>query len=140
MGPYRGGQDQYIRIPYADFNALKLPPSKEHESDFILLRRHLPTGWHGVSLPGFKPGDTIAVFGAGPVGLTAAYSAQLRGASRIYVVGRVPERLEASHRLLVFGLPQWHSTIAQTKNGTSSRGVRQDIKGNRPERRKELDS
>jgi hypothetical protein len=37
MGPYRGGQAQYIRIPYADFNALKLPPGKEHESDFILL-------------------------------------------------------------------------------------------------------
>lgn len=44
MGPYRGGQAQYIRIPYADFNALILPPGKEHESDFILLADIFPTG------------------------------------------------------------------------------------------------
>ena len=99
MGPYRGGQAQYIRIPYADFNALKLPPGKEHENDFILLADIFPTGWHGVSLSGFKPGETIAIFGAGPVGLMAAYSAQLRGASATYVVDRVPERLAAAKKI-----------------------------------------
>ena len=85
MGPYRGGQAQYIRIPYADFNALKLPPGKEHEADFILLADIFPTGWHGVTLSGFQPGETIAVFGGGPVGLMAAYSAVFRGASRVFV-------------------------------------------------------
>ena len=99
MGPYRGGQAQYIRIPYADFNALKLPPGTEHESDFILLADIFPTGWHGVTLSGFKPGESIAVFGAGPVGLMAAYSAQLRGASRTFVVDRVPERLAAAEKI-----------------------------------------
>jgi threonine dehydrogenase-like Zn-dependent dehydrogenase len=99
MGPYRGGQAQYIRIPYADFNALKLPAGKEHEADFILLADIFPTGWHGVTLSGFKPGETVAVFGAGPVGLMAAYSAQLRGASRVYVVDRVPERLKAAEKI-----------------------------------------
>ncbi|KAK5100849.1 hypothetical protein LTR70_001114 [Exophiala xenobiotica] len=99
MGPYRGGQAQYIRIPYADFNALKLPPGKEHEADFILLADIFPTGWHGVSLSGFLPGETIAVFGGGPVGLMAAYSAQLRGASRVFVVDRVPERLKAAEKI-----------------------------------------
>ncbi|EHY52726.1 hypothetical protein HRR83_007721 [Exophiala dermatitidis] len=99
MGPYRGGQAQYIRVPYADFNALKLPPGKEHESDFILLADIFPTGWHGVSLSGFKPGESIAVWGAGPVGLMAAYSATLRGASRVYVVDRVPERLAAAEKI-----------------------------------------
>lgn len=99
MGPYRGGQAQYLRVPYADFNALKLPPGKEHESDFILLADIFPTGWHGVSLAGFEPGETVAVFGAGPVGLMAAYSAQLRGASRVYVVDRVPERLQAAEKI-----------------------------------------
>jgi len=99
MGPYRGGQAQYIRIPYADFNALKLPPGKEHESDFILLADIFPTGWHGVSLSGFKPGESIGVWGAGPVGLMAAYSAVLRGASRVYVVDRVPERLAAAEKI-----------------------------------------
>ena len=99
MGPYRGGQAQYIRIPYADFNALKLPTGTEHESDFILLADIFPTGWHGVTLSGFKPGETVAVFGAGPVGLMAAYSAQLRGASKVFVVDRVPERLRSAEKI-----------------------------------------
>ena len=99
MGPYRGGQAQYIRIPYADFNALKLPPGKENENDFILLADIFPTGWHGVTLSGFKPGESVAVFGGGPVGLMAAYSAQLRGASRTFVVDRVPERLKAAEKI-----------------------------------------
>ncbi|ETI21275.1 hypothetical protein G647_07620 [Cladophialophora carrionii CBS 160.54] len=99
MGPYRGGQAQYIRIPYADFNALKLPPGTENEQDFILLADIFPTGWHGVSLSGFKPGESIGVWGAGPVGLMAAYSATLRGASRVYVVDRVPERLQAAEKI-----------------------------------------
>lgn len=99
LGPYRGGQAQYIRIPFADFNALKLPAGKELEADFILLADIFPTGWHGVSLSGFKPGESVAVFGAGPVGLMAAYSAVLRGASRVFVVDRVPERLQAAEKI-----------------------------------------
>src|ERR1700686_3437298 len=67
MGPYRGGQAQYLRVPYADFNALKLPPGTDHEEDFITLAEIFPTGWHGVVLSGFKPGESIAVWGAGPV-------------------------------------------------------------------------
>ncbi|KAF9884412.1 hypothetical protein FE257_001812 [Aspergillus nanangensis] len=99
MGPYRGGQAQYLRVPYADFNALKLPSGTEHEADFILLADIFPTGWHGIEISGFQPGDSVAVFGAGPVGLMAAYSAQLRGAARVYVVDRVPERLKAAERI-----------------------------------------
>jgi len=92
MGPYPGGQAEYVRVPFADFNALLLP-KEGFEDDFILLADIFPTGWHGVELSGFQPGETIAVFGAGPVGLMAAYSALLRGASSVYVVDRVPERL-----------------------------------------------
>ncbi|CAI4215967.1 unnamed protein product [Parascedosporium putredinis] len=99
MGPYRGGQAQYIRVPYADFNALLLPPGKEHETDFIMLADIFPTGWHGVEISGFQAGESIAVFGAGPVGLMAAYSAVLRGACRVYVVDRVPERLGAAEKM-----------------------------------------
>ncbi|OJJ34679.1 hypothetical protein ASPWEDRAFT_109615 [Aspergillus wentii DTO 134E9] len=99
MGPYRGGQAQYIRVPYADFNALLLPPGTEHEADFVLLADIFPTGWHGVEISGFKSGESIAVFGAGPVGLMAAYSASLRGASNIFVVDRVPERLAVAERI-----------------------------------------
>ncbi|KJA20427.1 hypothetical protein HYPSUDRAFT_88698 [Hypholoma sublateritium FD-334 SS-4] len=93
MGPYPGGQAEYVRVPFADFNALILPHGTEHEADFAMLADIFPTGWHGVQLSGFKPGESVAVFGAGPVGLMAAYSAVLRGASDVYVVDRVPERL-----------------------------------------------
>jgi len=99
MGPYSGGQAQYLRVPYAEFNALKLPPGKEFEKDFILLADIFPTGWHGVVLSGFKAGESIAVFGAGPVGLMAAYSAVLQGASKVYVVDRVSERLQAASKI-----------------------------------------
>ncbi|MCJ1417124.1 hypothetical protein MMC32_003463 [Xylographa parallela] len=99
MGPYQGGQAQYLRIPYADFNALKLPPGTEHEADFALLADIFPTGWHGIVLSGFQSGESVAVFGAGPVGLMAAYSATLRGASRVFVVDRVPERLAQAEKI-----------------------------------------
>ncbi|KAF2231842.1 GroES-like protein [Viridothelium virens] len=99
MGPYKGGQAQYLRVPFADFNALKLPPGTEHEADFALLADIFPTGWHGLTLAGFSPGDSVAVFGAGPVGLMAAYSGILRGASKVFVVDRVPERLDAAKKI-----------------------------------------
>ncbi|KAH6677291.1 glutathione-independent formaldehyde dehydrogenase-like protein [Halenospora varia] len=99
MGPYQGGQAQYIRVPFADFNCLTLPKGSANEADFILLADIFPTGWHGVQLSGFQPGETIAVFGAGPVGLMAAYSATLRGASKVYVVDSVPERLAVAKKI-----------------------------------------
>jgi len=99
MGPYQGGQAQYLRVPYADFNGLKLPEGTEHEADFALLADIFPTGWHGLVLSGFKAGESVAVFGAGPVGLMAAYSGVLRGASRVFVVDQVKERLESAKKI-----------------------------------------
>lgn len=99
MGPYPGGQAQYLRVPWADFNALSLPQGDEHEADFALLADIFPTGWHGVTLSGFQPGESVAVFGGGPVGLMAAYSAVLRGASEVFVVDRVEERLERARSI-----------------------------------------
>ncbi|MFD1562560.1 glutathione-independent formaldehyde dehydrogenase [Haloarchaeobius amylolyticus] len=94
MGPYQGGQAEKLRIPYADFNALKLPDGDEHEDSFALLADIFPTGWHGTELANLQSGDSVAIYGAGPVGLMAAYSAKLKGAAEIYVVDRVPSRLE----------------------------------------------
>ncbi|KAI5121986.1 hypothetical protein M0805_001819 [Coniferiporia weirii] len=99
MGPHQGGQAEYIKVPYADFNALKLPPGTEHEEDFAMLADIFPTGWHGVQLSGFQSGESVVVFGAGPVGLMAAYSATIRGASEVYVVDRVPERLQKAKEI-----------------------------------------
>jgi glutathione-independent formaldehyde dehydrogenase len=99
MGPYRGGQAEYLRVPYADFNCLPLPAGTERESDYALLADIFPTGYHGCELAGVSPGETVAVYGAGPVGLMAAYSALLRGASRVFVVDRVPERLAKAREI-----------------------------------------
>ncbi len=93
MGPYPGGQAEHLRVPFADVNCLQLPEGDEHEDDFILLADIFPTGYHGTEMADVRPGDTVAVYGGGPVGLMAAYSAHLRGASRIFVVDRVPDRL-----------------------------------------------
>ena len=93
MGPYPGGQAEYLRVPYADFNCLPLPAGTEHESDYVLLADIFPAGYHGCELAGVSPGETVAIYGAGPVGLMTAYSAMLRGASRVFVIDRVPERL-----------------------------------------------
>lgn len=99
MGPYTGGQAEYLRVPFADFNCLKLPPGKEFEADFVLLADIFPTGYHGCELAGVRPGETVAVYGAGPVGLMAAYSALLRGASQVFAVDRVPERLAKAKQI-----------------------------------------
>ncbi len=93
MGSYRGGQAEYLRVPFADFNCVQLPQGHEHENDFAMLADIFPTGYHATELARVGPGDTVAVYGAGPVGLMAAYSALLRGAATVYVVDKVPDRL-----------------------------------------------
>ena len=93
MGPYDGGQAEYLRVPYADFNLLDLPPGDDFENDFTMLSDVFPTGWHGTELAGMQPGDRVAVFGAGPVGLMAAHSARIRGAGEVFVVDQHPDRL-----------------------------------------------
>jgi glutathione-independent formaldehyde dehydrogenase len=94
-----GGQAEYLRVPYADFNCLKLPPGTGHESDYALLADVFPTGYHGCELADVRPGESVAVYGAGAVGLLAAYSAMLRGAARVFVVDRVPGRLAAARSI-----------------------------------------
>ena len=99
MGPYRGGQAEYLRVPFADFNCLELPEGEEHEEDFAMLSDIFPTGYHGAEIADVKPGETVAVFGAGPVGIMAAYSCMLRGAAVVYVVDRVKERLAKAEEI-----------------------------------------
>ena len=94
MGPYPGGQAEFLRVPFADFNALQLPEGEKHEDDFILLADVFPTGYHATELADVQPGESVAIYGAGPVGLMAAYSAHLRGAAEIYLVDKVADRLE----------------------------------------------
>jgi glutathione-independent formaldehyde dehydrogenase len=94
MGPYSGGQAEYLRVPFGDFNCLVLPAdAEEKQNDYVMLSDVFPTGYHATELAGVKPGDSVVIYGAGPVGLMAAYSAGLKGASKIMVVDRHPDRL-----------------------------------------------
>jgi len=99
MGPWVGGQAEYMQVPFVDFNALHLPDGTENESDFALLADIFPTGYHGAELAGVKPGESVAVFGAGPVGLMAAYGSIIRGAAEVYSVDHVKERLEKANSI-----------------------------------------
>jgi glutathione-independent formaldehyde dehydrogenase len=100
MGPYEGGQAELLRVPYADFNCLMLPQdAKEKENDYVMLSDIFPTGWHATELAGVKPGDSVVVYGGGPVGLMAAYSAVLKSAAKVMLVDRHPDRLKLAEEI-----------------------------------------
>lgn len=100
MGPYNGGQAEYLRVPYADFNCLRLPPdAQEKEDDYVMLTDIWPTGWHATELAGVLPGESVVVYGAGPVGLMAAYSAIIKGARQVMIVDRHPDRLRLAEKI-----------------------------------------
>ena len=99
MGPWVGGQAEYLQVPFADFNCLPLPAGTEHEADFAMLADIFCTGYHGAELADVKPGESVAVFGAGPVGLMSAYSCLIRGAAQVYSVDHVKERLDKAEQI-----------------------------------------
>ncbi|MEV1007326.1 glutathione-independent formaldehyde dehydrogenase [Streptomyces sp. NPDC049881] len=128
MGPYRGGQAEYLRVPFADFNCLQLPKGTEHEDDFALLADIFPTGYHATELAGVSPGESVTVFGAGPVGLMAAYSAFLRGASRVFVVDRQPDRLRLAEQIGATPIDYTQGdTAEQIKDRTGGEGTDKGI-------------
>lgn len=92
-GPFQGLQAEYARVPFANVGLVKLPGSVTDEQA-ILLSDIFPTAYFGAELAQIKPGDTVAVFGCGPVGQFAIASANLLGGSRILAVDSVPSRLE----------------------------------------------
>jgi glutathione-independent formaldehyde dehydrogenase len=108
MGPYDGGQAEYLRVPRADFNLLNLPQGNDFENDFTMLSDIFPTGWHGVVLSGMQPGDRVAVFGGGPVGLMAAHSALIMGASEVFVVDKQSDRLKLADSIGAVGIDFSH--------------------------------
>ncbi len=96
MGGWVGGQAEYVMVPYADFNLLKLPKRDVTMSkikDLTLLSDIFPTGYHGAVSAGVGPGSTVYVAGGGPVGLACAASCQLLGAACVIVGDMIPERL-----------------------------------------------
>lgn len=101
MGPYRGAQAEYLRVPYADANCIQLPgtPGDEREDDFAMLPDAIVTGYHATELAQVGPGATVAIFGAGTIGLLTAYCALLRGAAEVYIVDLVADRLQKAREI-----------------------------------------
>jgi threonine dehydrogenase-like Zn-dependent dehydrogenase len=91
-GGFAGGQAEYARVPFADVGPIKVP-SHLTDEQVLFLSDIFPTGYMGADLCGIKPGDVIAVWGAGPVGQFAIASARLLGAERVIAIDRFPERL-----------------------------------------------
>jgi threonine dehydrogenase-like Zn-dependent dehydrogenase len=91
-GRFPGGQAEYLRIPYADVGPIKVPDGLSDEQ-VLFLSDIFPTGYMAAENCNIQPGQTIAVFGCGPVGLFAIKSAFLLGAERVIAIDTVPERL-----------------------------------------------
>lgn len=92
-GGYPGGQAEYVRVPFADFAPIKVPNGIPDE-DVLFLGDILTTGWQGAMNCDIQPTDTVAIWGAGPVGLFALQSAMILGARQVVVIDEVPERLQ----------------------------------------------
>jgi threonine dehydrogenase-like Zn-dependent dehydrogenase len=93
LGGYAGGQAEYARVPFADVGPLKVPDGLRDEQ-VLFLSDIFPTGYMGAEMCAIQPGDVIAVWGAGPVGLFAIASAYLLGAERVIAIDRFPYRLQ----------------------------------------------
>jgi threonine dehydrogenase-like Zn-dependent dehydrogenase len=91
-GGFEGGQAEYVRVPFADVGPTRIPEDMEDE-EVLFLSDILPTGYQAAEMGEIKKGETVIVFGSGPVGLFAQLSAWLMGAGRVIAVDRVPERL-----------------------------------------------
>lgn len=95
---------EFARVPFAEESLIPLPinhstRSLSQETAYITLSDILATGWQSLDHAGFTPGDSVAIFGAGPVGLLATLSARFRGASRVFLIDRVPSRLRTGASL-----------------------------------------
>jgi threonine dehydrogenase-like Zn-dependent dehydrogenase len=96
-GGFDGGQAEYVRVPYADVGPMKIPEWMDLD-DAVLLTDVTPTGYQAAEMGGIQKGDTVVVFGAGPIGLMAARCAWLFGAGRVIVIDDLDYRLEFAQR------------------------------------------
>ena len=92
LGGYSGGQAEYLRVPMADVGPIKVPDSVTDEQA-LFLSDIFPTGYMAAVNAQIEPGDTVAIWGCGPVGQFAIRSALLLGAGRVIAIDEVPERL-----------------------------------------------
>lgn len=93
MGGFSGGQAEYVRVPYADVGPVKVPQTLQDE-EVLFLSDIFPTGYMAAENADIEDGDTVAVWGCGPVGQFAIQSAWMLGAGRVIAIDSVPERLD----------------------------------------------
>lgn len=98
-GGYEGGQADYVRVPFANTNTLKVPGNMPDEK-VVLLSDILPTAWHANEMGEVSEGKNVAIWGAGPVGMLAAHCAFHRGAARVVLIDKVPFRLEHAQKVI----------------------------------------
>jgi threonine dehydrogenase-like Zn-dependent dehydrogenase len=111
-GGYAGGQAQYLRVPFADVGCLAIPPELSDEQA-LFLGDIFPTGYMAAQNCNIQPGDTVAVFGCGPVGQFAIRSALLLGADRVVAIDAIPERLRMAAEAGAIVLDEAHGSILQ---------------------------
>ncbi len=125
-GGYDGGQAQYVRVPYADFGP-RLVPEELTNEQVLFLTDIFPTGYTGIDWGEVKGGETVAIFGAGPVGLMAAKSAWLRGAARVILVDTLEYRLAKAKETTMSETILWDDgakqVIEQIRALTHGRGA-----------------
>jgi threonine dehydrogenase-like Zn-dependent dehydrogenase len=123
-GGYAGGQAEYVRVPFADVGALRVPVPLRDEQ-VLFLSDVLPTGYMAAESCGIRPGDTVAVWGCGPVGLLAVSSAYLLGADRVIAIDRWPARLrlaESRAKAETLNYAETDDVVEELKQRTGGRG------------------
>lgn len=123
-GGYPGGQAEYVRVPFADVGPLRVPAALSDEQ-VLFLSDVLPTGYMAAESCGIRPGDVVAVWGAGPVGLLAMKSAFLLGAERVIAIDRWPARLrlaESGAKAETLDYQEIDDVVEELKQRTGGRG------------------
>lgn len=125
VGGYAGGQAEYARVPFADVGAFKLPVDGLSDDQVLFLSDIFPTGYMAAENCDIQPGDTIAIWGCGPVGQLAIKSAYLLGADRVIAIDRIPERLQMAQtqgKAEVINYQEEPDVAQQLKDRTGGRG------------------
>ena len=124
-GGYDGGQAEFVRVPFADVGPAVIPDWLDPE-DALLLTDALATGYFGAELGGIVEGDTVVVFGAGPVGLYAAKSAWLMGAGRVVVIDHLEYRLAKARSFAhaeTMNFTEYDDVVVELKKSTDFLGA-----------------
>ncbi|HEY0717100.1 MAG TPA: zinc-dependent alcohol dehydrogenase [Streptosporangiaceae bacterium] len=123
LGGFAGSHAEYVRVPYADRGAFTIPDGVD-DLDAVFASDAAATGWTGVDQIGVQPGDVVAVWGAGGVGQMAARAAILRGAERVVVIDRLPERLAQAENAIGAETINYEtdSVAAELRERTGGRG------------------